>query len=118
MDVLCVLSHQGSGSDLPSSSKPAHQLPPHCLAYPPTHLPTPARLSLQDVPGLPRLPHLLPAGIPSEREYVAAYCAARGVPPPPEASWCGCGGCRGAAFSGGVCITYINYAVQQPFRLK
>ena len=31
---------------------------------------------------MPTLPHPLPAGIPSEEQFVADYCAARSVPTP------------------------------------
>ena len=41
---------------------------------------------MQEVPGGLSLPRTLPAGIPSEQQYVRMYCEARGLPYPLQAS--------------------------------
>lgn len=40
----------------------------------------------QDIPTLVTLPHPLPAGIPSEQDYIRMYCASRGLPYPLQVS--------------------------------
>lgn len=42
-----------------------------------------AGIELQEVPSGIALRQPLPPGIPSEEEFIAAYSAARGIPPPP-----------------------------------
>lgn len=39
--------------------------------------------TMQAVPSGIALPQPLPAGVPTEEEFVTAYAAARGIPPPP-----------------------------------
>ncbi|CAL8464134.1 g3669 [Coccomyxa elongata] len=52
------------------------------LAYSamPYHLPS-------GIEALPSLPNPLPPGVPSESEYIAAYCSARGIAPPSAEAW-------------------------------
>lgn len=40
----------------------------------------------QDVPTLVSLPSPLPEGVPDEQQYIQAYCRARGLPYPLQAS--------------------------------
>ena len=41
---------------------------------------------LQDIPVLVSLPSPLPEGVPDEQQYIQAYCTARGLPYPLQAS--------------------------------
>lgn len=40
-----------------------------------------------DIPAVVTLPHPLPAGIPTEQQYIEWYCQARGIPSPLATDW-------------------------------
>lgn len=79
--VLAVLDWE-----LSTLGDPLADLAYNCL---PWHLGAAAAAGggLRGIPGLPALPHPLPPGVPTEEAYVAAYCAARGIPHPLQADW-------------------------------
>lgn len=70
--VLAVLDWE-----LSTLGDPLADLAYNCMPY---HLPA-------DISALTSLPRPLPAGIPTEQQYIQLYCQACGMPPPPARDW-------------------------------
>lgn len=70
-------------------TEPVSQRRTPTARLPSTHpqgTPSPPRVSPQGIPNLVSLPSPLPPGIPGEQQFVAEYCAARGLPRPTAVS--------------------------------